>query len=250
MDELIAGYRRFVKEVYPAQMAHFQSLRANQKPHTLFITCSDSRVDPLTITQSEPGDLFICRVVGNLVPAHGAAPGGVTSAIEYAVRVLGVKNVIVCGHSDCGAMRAFAHPEKLASLPAVESWLEHASTAISLSKRLHWQLPEEEFVERLIQENVVSQLQHLRTHPSVALGLREGSLSIGGWHYRIAEGLVTRYDEEGSKFVPLDTGFHDAPEAKAGKLYRSTTEKAAKQSLPKKAAKKSGRTKSTATVSK
>ena len=241
MDELIAGYRRFVKEVYPGQMAHFQSLRASQKPHTLFITCSDSRVDPLTITQSEPGDLFVCRVVGNLVPAHGAAAGGVTSAIEYSVRVLGVKNVIICGHSDCGAMKAFAHPEKLASLPAVESWLEHASTAIALSKQLHWQLPEEEFVERLIQENVVSQLQHLRTHPSVAIGLREGSLNVGGWHYRIAEGLVTRYDEGRSRFIPLDEDFDDAPDAKAGKLYRST---------PQKAAKKSGRTKSTAAVGK
>ncbi len=245
MDQLIAGYRRFVKEVYPGQAAHFQSLRANQKPHTLFITCSDSRVDPLTITQSEPGDLFICRVVGNLVPAHGAVAGGVTSAIEYAVRVLGVKNVIVCGHSDCGAMRAFAHPEKLASLPAVESWLEHASTAIALTKQLHWQLPEEEFVVRLIQENVVSQLQHLRTHPSVAIGLRDGSLSIGGWYYQIADGLVTRYDEDRSKFTPLDEGFDDAPGAKGATLYRSSLKKASK-----KASKKSGRTKSTAAVSK
>ncbi len=241
MDQLIAGYRRFVKEVYPGQAAHFQSLRANQKPHTLFITCSDSRVDPMTITQSEPGELFICRVVGNLVPAHGAAAGGVTSAIEYAVSVLGVQNVIICGHSDCGAMRAFSHPEKLSALPAVRSWLEHASTANAVSKHLHSQLPEEEFVARLIQENVVSQLQHLRTHPSVAIGLRDGSLSVGGWYYQIAEGLVTQYDEDRSAFVPLDAGFDGSPEAKAGKSYRS---------LPKKAAKKPSQAKSAAPVSK
>ena len=210
MDELIAGYRRFVRDVYPAQKSHFKSLADSQAPNTLFITCADSRVDPTMITQTEPGELFICRVVGNLVPAQGSMAGGVTSAIEYSVRVLGVKDIVICGHSDCGAMRAFANPEKLASLPAVESWLEHASTANSLSKQLHWRLPEEEFFTKLIQENVVSQLQHLRTHSSVAIGLRDGSVAIHGWYYQIADGLVTRYDEVSGEFVPLDAGFEGA----------------------------------------
>jgi carbonic anhydrase len=204
MKNLIAGYSRFRRDVYPEQKAHFKLLADSQKPHTLFITCSDSRIVPDMITQTDPGELFICRIVGNIIPAHGAAAGGVTSAIEYAVQVLGVKDIVVCGHSDCGAMRAFAHPEKLSALPAVKSWLEHASTAISMSKQQYWQLPEDQFVVKLIQENVVSQLQHLRTHPSVAMGLRKGSLAIHGWYYQIAEGVVTCYEEGTNQFIPLD----------------------------------------------
>ncbi len=209
MKTLIAGYRRFHRDVYPEQKAHFKLLAESQQPHTLFITCSDSRIVPDMITQTEPGELFICRVVGNLIPAHGVAAGGVTSAIEYAVQVLGVTNIVVCGHSDCGAMRAFAHPEQLSGLPAVRAWLEHASTAISLSKQQYSQLAEEEFLVKLIQENVISQLQHLRTHPSVAIGLRKGSLSIHGWYYQIADGTVTSYHEETGEFIPLDAGFQE-----------------------------------------
>ncbi len=211
MTNLINGYRRFRKDVYPRQRSRFKLLASGQKPHTLFITCSDSRVIPEMFTQSEPGELFICRVVGNLVPAHGANPGGVVSAIEYAVMALGVENIIVCGHSDCGAMRAFLHPEKVASMPAVRGWLEHASTAIGMSRQLHGHLPEEEFVERLIEENVVAQMQNLRTHPSVAMGLRKGTLKIYGWRYDIEDGVITTYDEERGEFCPLDRTLEAVP---------------------------------------
>jgi carbonic anhydrase len=207
MKKLIAGYRRFLRDVYPEQKSRFKQLASSQKPHTLFITCSDSRVVPSMITQSDPGELFICRVVGNLVPAHaGAGAGGVTSAVEYAVMVLGVKDIIVCGHSDCGAMRAFSHPEKLASLPSVASWLEHASTAIMVSNQMYGHLADDEFLLRLTQENVVSQLQHLRTHPAVAIGLRQGTLGIHGWYYDIGTGVVSAYDDERKEFLPLDKG--------------------------------------------
>lgn len=207
MERMIAGYRRFQKEIFPEQQHHFRLLADSQRPHTLFITCSDSRVVPTLFTQTEPGELFLCRVVGNLVPAHGAEMGGVASAVEYAVTVLGVRHVVVCGHSDCGAMRAFLHPEKLRPLKAVEAWLEHAQAAIAIAGQQHAGLSGEDFVKALIDENVVVQLQHLKTHPSVAAGLRNGSLEVHGWVYDIGTGLIRRYDEDRNCFEALDHGF-------------------------------------------
>lgn len=204
MDKLISGYQRFRSEVYPNQKHRFKLLANSQKPHTLFITCSDSRVVPSMITQTEPGELFICRVIGNLVPAHGAAMGGVSSAIEYAVTVLGVQDIVICGHSDCGAMRAFLHPEKLRSLKAVESWLEHASSSITIAQENHPHLQGEDFVEALIQENIGVQLQHLKTHPSVASSLRKRNLRVHGWIFDIGSGSITSLDERSGKFRPLE----------------------------------------------
>jgi carbonic anhydrase len=160
------------------------------------------------ITDTEPGELFHCRVVGNLVPAHGASVGGVASAIEYAVTVLEVDNVVICGHSDCGAMRAFLHPEKLKGLRAVSEWLEHAQSAIEISRSLHSDLSQDEFLDALTRENVVSQLGHLKTHPSVATRLRQGNLHVFGWHYQIEHGVVTMYDDDTQQFYPLDAPEH------------------------------------------
>jgi carbonic anhydrase len=204
MNPFVAGYKKFREEVYAKQSARFRELANGQKPHTLFITCADSRVMPSVITQTDQGELFQCRVVGNLIPAHGNSAGGVTSAIEYAVMVLKVSHIIVCGHSDCGAMRAFMHPEKLNDLKAVRTWIEHADSAIALAKELHGTLEGDEFVKALTKENVRSQLQHLRTHPCVAAALRKGQLELHGWYYDIGEGTVQEYTEEAGAFLPLD----------------------------------------------
>lgn len=206
MERMIAGYRRFRSEVFEGLRGHFKSLSESQAPHTLFITCADSRIVPSLITQTEPGELFICRVVGNLVPAFGADEGAVSSAIEYSVGVLGVRHVVVCGHSDCGAMRAFLHPEKLASLKSVSFWLTNAQTAITVARQEHGDLPPAEFVDRLIEENVVTQLSHLQTHPSVAAALRKGVLQIHGWVYNIGNGEIKAYDEEQRAFHELGAG--------------------------------------------
>jgi carbonic anhydrase len=204
MNPFVAGYRKFREEVYPKQAAKYKALANSQRPHTLFITCADSRVMPSIITQTEQGELFQCRVVGNLIPAHGNNAGGVTSAIEYATTVLEVDHIIVCGHSDCGAMRAFLNPERLEGLKAVKRWIEHAESAIALTKELHQDLEGDEFVAALTKENVVSQLAHLRTHPVVASRLRKGTLEVHGWYYDIGEGTVEEYDDISGKFLPLD----------------------------------------------
>lgn len=209
MNPFVAGYKKFREEVYAKQATKFQSLAHGQKPHTLFITCADSRVMPSVITQTDQGELFQCRVVGNLVPAYGSNAGGVTSAVEYAVMVLRVNHIIVCGHSDCGAMRAFMHPEKLTDLKAVRAWIEHADSAVALAKEMHGNLQGDEFVKALTKENVISQLQHLRTHPCVVAALRKGTLELHGWYYDIGEGTVEEYDEEAGKFVPLDRAIRE-----------------------------------------
>jgi carbonic anhydrase len=204
MNPFVNGYKKFRAEVYAPQIKKYQNMAKSQAPKTLFITCADSRVVPSVFTQTAEGDLFQCRVVGNLIPAHGNNAGGVTSAIEYAVMVLNVNHIIVCGHSDCGAMRAFSHPEKLEGLKAVRSWIEHADSAITMSREHHGHLHGDAFVAALAKENVVSQLQHLHTHPCVATRLRRGTLETYGWYYDIGEGTIEQYDPATQTFLPLD----------------------------------------------
>ena len=204
-ERLIAGAQRFQREVYPQRKAEYQQLmREGQKPHALFITCADSRIDPELITQSGPGEIFVARNIGNLVPAYGEALGGVSAIIEYAVSALQVSHVVVCGHTECGAMIGSLHPEKVAQFPIVKSWLRHADAALSVARaRAH---DEAAMLDELIQENVILQLQHLRTHPSVAGRLAQGTLGLSGWVYDIAHGAVRTYDEAQRKFLSVPPG--------------------------------------------
>jgi carbonic anhydrase len=203
-ERLFAGVRRFQREVYPRHKAAYQQVvREGQKPHTLFITCADSRIDPELITQSGPGEIFVSRNIGNLVPAYGEMLGSVSAIIEYAVAALRVSHVVVCGHSDCGAMIGLLHPEKVAKLPVVKSWLRSGDTALSIVRGRNTASDERAALEELIEENVLQQLQHLRTHPSVAGRLAEGSLALSGWVYDIAHGTVRIHDEGQRKFAPL-----------------------------------------------
>jgi len=201
---LLTGVRRFQREVYPGREAAYrQVVREGQKPHAFFITCADSRVDPELITQSGPGEIFVSRNIGNLVPAYGEMMGGVSAVVEYAVAGLQVSQVVVCGHSDCGAMIGLLHPEKLERLPIVKSWLRNGEAALSVAQA-HTSAPDGQVVlEELIEENVLLQLQHLRTHPSVAGRLAQGSLDLSGWVYDIGHGDVHIYDEERRKFLTV-----------------------------------------------
>ena len=163
-----------------------------QRPEALFITCADSRIDPSMLTQSKPGELFISRVIGNIVPRYPKTIGGVSATIEYAVGVLEVADVIVCGHTDCGVMKGVMNPEALQSLPSVSAWLNHAQPARLAAEKLAGHLSGPEFLLALTERNVIEQLDNLRTHPSVEARLAQGSLRLHGWVYHIGEGIVTR----------------------------------------------------------
>ena len=207
LKELEAGIRRFRTEIYPENEAtYLKAVSEPQSPHALFITCADSRIDPELITQSGPGDLFVTRNVGNLVPAYGEMMGGVSAVIEYAVSALKVQHVVVCGHSDCGAMKGLLHPESLEKMPTVKSWLKNAHAALSVANSLADPNEKpEDLIGRLTQENVLLQLQHLRTHPSVAGAMAREELTISGWVYDIGKGEVRISEDGGRVFRPVAT---------------------------------------------
>ena len=160
-----------------------------------FITCADSRIDPCLLTQTKPGELFICRVIGNVVPPYPDAIGGVSATIEYAVGVLRVPEVIVCGHTDCGVMQRRAQSRRrLEAYPNVTAWLRYAKVEHREPE------PSAEFLLALTEDNVVAQLKNLRSHPTVAARLEQGDLALHGWVYHIGPGTVTAYNEASRKF--------------------------------------------------
>ena len=201
--ELLHGVERFNTEVFPQNRELFASLANSQSPDTLFIACADSRVNPSMITQTRPGDLFVLRNIGNIVPAYGEMLGGVSSAIEYAVSALKVSHIIVCGHSNCGAMQALLDPDtsKLSSMPTVASWLRNAEAARAV---LEASDAGPASVRSLSEQNVQLQIAHLRTHPAVAAGVARGTLTLQGWFYDIASGEVVVLDETSRRFIHVD----------------------------------------------
>jgi carbonic anhydrase len=195
LDKLLGGISRFQKHVYPKHQELFEKLALGQRPEALFITCADSRIDPCLLTQTKPGELFICRVIGNIVPPYPDAIGGVSATVEYAVGVLRVGEVIVCGHTDCGVMKGALNPEALEEYPNVSNWLRYANVEHRDAE------PSAEFLLELTERNVVAQLEHLRSHPTVAARVEEGDLALHGWVYHIGPGKVTSYDEASGTFV-------------------------------------------------
>jgi carbonic anhydrase len=200
VDRILKGLSQFQKSVYPKHRDLFQKLALGQRPDALFITCADSRIDPCLLTQTKPGELFICRVIGNIVPPFPDAIGGVSATIEYAVGVLGVPDVIVCGHTDCGVMKGVINPEALEPLPSVSAWLNYAQPARKAAASLEGNA---DFLPAVTERNVVQQLANLRTHPSVAERWKQGDLQLHGWVYDLGEGVVTAYDPGQDAFVAL-----------------------------------------------
>lgn len=215
MAKVVEGYLRFTEEVYPEHRELFDQLKNQQNPQVLFITCADSRVDPSLITHADPGELFICRNIGNIVPAYGEMMGGVSAVVEYAVMALKVKDIIVCGHTDCGAMKALRDPDapSLAAMPTVKSWLRNAHAALSVARAKQPEARGEELTHLLVEENVLLQLQHLRTHPPVAAGLAAGNLRLHGIVYNIGNGRMDVYDEADQRFVPIQSVLSDGERA-------------------------------------
>ncbi|MCU9946276.1 carbonic anhydrase [Pseudomonas sp. PDM13] len=205
LRNIVEGFQRFRDEVFPEQEELFKRLAHEQTPRAMFITCADSRVAPELITQSSPGDLFVTRNVGNVVPPYGQMNGGVSTAIEFAVMALGVHHIIICGHSDCGAMKAVLNPEQLERMPTVKAWLRHAEVARTVVAETCG-CANHETLGVLTEENVVAQLDHLRTHPSVAARLASGQLFIHGWVYDIETAAIRAYDAEAGRFMPIGEG--------------------------------------------
>ena len=205
MNELIGRVFNFEKIVYPEKSALYGRLsREGQTPGALMISCADSRIVPEQVMQADPGDLFVCRNAGNIVPPYGDTIGGVSATVEYAVMVLGVRDIIVCGHSDCGAMKGLAgDPAKLAAMPNVVAWLRHGDAARAVVDQGCPDLDGQERVRAISLENVVAQLNHLRTHPSVAAGIAKGEIALHGWFVDIHAGQVLGLDGETGRFVPL-----------------------------------------------
>lgn len=207
---LLEGVNHFSTEIFPENQALFMDLSRGQSPHTLFITCADSRISTGLITQSGPGNLFVLRNIGNIVPAYGEMLGGVSAAIEYAVSAIKVENIIVCGHSDCGAMKAMLHPVEhgLHSMPTVSSWLRSAEAALAVTQALKPGLPrpgedEHDVLNTLVEQNVLLQLAHLRTHPAVAARVAEARLTLQGWVYDIRHGVIHVLDEQSRRAISV-----------------------------------------------
>ena len=216
MDRLMAGLQKFQREVFPVKKELFERLASGQKPSTLFITCADSRVVPDLFTQSEPGEIFVIRNAGNIVPAYRRPPGGVTATIEFAVAVLGVKHVVICGHTDCGAMRGLLHPENLSEVPAVADWLGQAEATRRVVLDNYKGEEEPALLDAMIRENVLVQLQNLETHPSVLSRTARGDLQLYGWIYNIGTGDVESFDADKQSFIRLDGSYspHATPIAR------------------------------------
>jgi len=210
MKEIIEGFLKFQKNAFPERVKLFKNLANQQSPRTLFISCSDSRLVPELVTQREPGDLFVIRNAGNIVPSYGPEPGGVSASVEYAVAALRVNDIVICGHSDCGAMTAIATCKCLDHMPAVSNWLRYADSARVVNEaRQHADQPAR--VAAMVRENVIAQLANIQTHPSVRLALEEGRVTLHGWIYDIESGRIDAFDGSAGTFVSLA----DNPEVNA-----------------------------------
>lgn len=203
MKKLVDGIHRFQAGAFGSKQALFARLANGQEPDALFVTCSDSRVSPSLLTQTQPGDLFVLRNVGNIVPPYGPVCGAEAAAIEYAVGVLGLKDIIICGHTHCGAMKVVLDPALLEGFPAMSGWLVHADPTRRVMAAHYRDVPEDEALDACIEENVLVQVEHLRTHPAVLAALSRGTLRLHAWVYDIGNGRVAAFDEHAGQYVPI-----------------------------------------------
>lgn len=204
MRNLIQGIHDFQNNVFSSKRAFFERLAKGQSPETLFITCADSRINPNLITQTQPGELFIMRNAGNIIPPHGPHSTGEAATIEYAISMLNVRDVIVCGHTYCGAMSALLEPSTVEGHPAITSWLAHAEQTRKIIKDNYKHLEGDELLTAAVEENVLVQLEHVRTLPSVAKALEAGKVRLHGWVYKLETGEVFAFDPEAHNFLPVD----------------------------------------------
>jgi len=220
MKRLIRGLRTFQTEYFSQHQELFEQLSHGQNPRFLFITCSDSRVDPNLITQMQVGELFVIRNAGNMIPPFGAANGGEGAALEYALHALGIEQIIICGHSYCGAMKGLLKLDNLEKkMPLVYDWLHHAEATRRLIRENYSNLQGDELLDVTIAENVLTQIENLRTYPVVRSKLYQGKLVISAWVYHIESGEVLMYDAEKHAFVPPQSDISQRPERPTRTYY-------------------------------
>jgi carbonic anhydrase len=203
LSRIARGVSKFQSEIFPAQREMFERLQLGQDPLALFITCADSRVNPNLVTQTLPGEIFIERNPGNMVPPYVEFVGGVTAGVEYAMLVLKVPVIVVCGHTDCGVMRALLYPEQVESMPGVRHWMSHGYTARNRMLKTFSDAPEQDQLRHMTQLNVLAQIEHLKTHPSVRARLQSEEIEIRGWVYDIGAGSVREYNATTGQFEIL-----------------------------------------------
>ena len=204
MPSFAQGVVKFQREVFPEKQELFERLSTGQSPEALFITCSDSRIETAMLTQTDPGELFICRNAGNIVPPHTNQTGGMTASIEFAIGALKVPNIVVCGHTECGAMKGAMNRAALTSLPHVREWLGYAQGAVDIVEALGAGLDADAKMRMLLEQNVILQLQHLKTHPTVAVALAQGAVKLHGWVYDIKTGEVSAFNDATGTWVPVE----------------------------------------------
>ncbi len=203
MQKLVQGIHQFQQQIFSTHRELFERLdQQEQTPETLFVTCSDSRISPNLITQTQPGELFILRNVGNLIPPYQSM-GGMAAGIEFAVDALKVKDIIICGHSNCGAMRALLNPEELAELPATRAWLAHCRATERIMWESYGHLKGSDLLHATVEENVLVQVENLRSHPSVAKAVANGMLHLHAWVYKIETGEVYAFDPERGQYASI-----------------------------------------------
>ncbi|TWT61355.1 carbonic anhydrase [Rubinisphaera italica] len=204
MQKLVEGIHHFQRNYFSQEQKLFETLVEGQYPQALFITCSDSRIDPSRLTQTKPGELFILRTAGNIVPPYGAVHGGEAATIEYAVSALEVKDIIVCGHSHCGAVAGLLNPKLIEKMPAVKSYLQLAeSTRRIVEENYAYLTDPQQRLMLTVEENVLVQLESLRTHPSVAAAIGRGKLNLHAWVYEFETGEVFSFDPDKGQYLPI-----------------------------------------------
>lgn len=211
MQKLVQGIHQFQSSIFSTQRELFERLANGQHPMALFITCSDSRVNPNLITQTDPGDLFILRNAGNIIPPHGVMQGGEAATIEFATVGLHIKDIIVCGHSRCGAMHRLLDPSPVNDMPAMNTWLQYAESTRRIMKEKYPHLHGEPLLTATVEENVLVQLENLRTLPCVAAKLAAGELKLHGWVYKFETGRVFAYDPSRGQFMPFTEHLTELP---------------------------------------
>lgn len=212
MDRLYSGIRKFQQEHFRGGENFYLNLAKGQAPDTLFFTCSDSRVDPNLITQSKPGELFIVKNVGNIIPACDSfyRKTCTGAAIEFAINMLNVANIVVCGHSSCGAIKAMLGDEKdLAGMDNLKEWINTLNAVKERSIEKTESLAYDDLVSTAEQEHIKAQLEHLKTYPLVRKALAEGKVTLHGWHYEIGTGTIHCYNEAKDAFDRINHNEED-----------------------------------------